>query len=271
MYKYLEDKNKNFDPSIKKHLMAYNEKFTGKQTYKEKYIYSLDENQELLGALTIYYFWDWASIGQVFYKNLDALKDMIYRSKDLLDDLVGLKLFTPVSSKFHDFIQAGFVDNGQIHMTKSLTYYHAYYKGLDHKLIYNVLTEDKPVEKYQSILDERTKDFNHKYGITGPKSHYDLVCLDNDKFIGGVQCLAYKETFYIDRLVVDEKYRKLSIGKTLMIKAEEHAKKLGYGIVELGTCDFQAKDFYKKLGYINVHERKNHPRNFTSYTLVKHI
>lgn len=271
MFTYLEDKNKQYDAIIKKHLKAYNEKFTGKQVYQEKYLYALNNHSELIGALVIYYFWDWMSIGKVFYNDLNVLKDLVFTSKGLIKEAIGIKLFTPVKERYSDFLSVGFIDNGQVPMTDTLTYYHAYFKELDHDPVHKIIICEAPINDYQKAFEKHTRAFNEKHGIKGALGQYDLVCLDNDQFVGGVQCLEYQDTFYIDRLVVKDNYRDLSIGKTLMIKAENHAKRRGYDIIELGSCDFQAKDFYEKLGYNNVHARKNHPRNFTSYTLVKYI
>ena len=54
---------------------------------------------------------------------------------------------------------------------------------------------------------------------------------------------------FISVLFVDELYRGKGLGTLLVKHLEEEAKSLGLKLIHLDTFDFQAKDFYLKLGY----------------------
>ncbi|MTI49937.1 MAG: GNAT family N-acetyltransferase [Firmicutes bacterium] len=76
---------------------------------------------------------------------------------------------------------------------------------------------------------------------------------------------------YIGWLLVNEEYRKKGIGKGLMLKIEEEAKKLNVYSINLGTTEFQTKKFYEKLGYKIVFIKENDPRGYKSYSMIKKI
>jgi ribosomal protein S18 acetylase RimI-like enzyme len=271
MITYREDASNHFDLKIKEALRAYNQKHTGPGDYKENYLYLLDDDQ-LQGGLYIDYFWNWTSIRKVYYKSLDDLKKLIETAWAISHQYSeGIKLFTPVKSLYKDFLLAGFKDGGIIRMTRNLTYYHAILTSLEPVKHSNIAFGLKPIERYQSILDQHQNEFDLRHEIKGPKAHFNMVALDDDCFVGGIQCDAYDETFYVNRIIVIDTYKEKGIGKTLMGYAEKAAIKHGLKVIELGTCEFQAKGFYQKLGYQVVHTRKNHPKGFESYTMVKKI
>ena len=56
-----------------------------------------------------------------------------------------------------------------------------------------------------------------------------------------------------------------------MVFAEEYARKLKLESIDLGTTEFQAKDFYEKLGYEVVFTRENYPIGYNCYTLYKKL
>jgi hypothetical protein len=56
-----------------------------------------------------------------------------------------------------------------------------------------------------------------------------------------------------------------------MMRVEEEAKRRRLKMIDLGTSDFQAKDFYEKLGYKAVYTQKNQPRGYNTYTMIKII
>jgi GNAT superfamily N-acetyltransferase len=269
MLTYIEDTSNHFDINIKQALRAYNQKHTGPVEYKEKYLYLLSGNK-LIGGLYIDYFWNWTSIRQCYYTSLDGLKKLIQTAWAISHQYSeGIKLFTPVKSLYNDLLLAGLKDGGIIHMTNSLTYYHAILTSFDTVKHTNILIDSKPDERYQSILDQHQSEFNLKHEIKGPRAHFNMVALDDGDFVGGIQCDVYEETFYVNRIVVIDSHKQKGIGKTLMANAEQTALKHGLRVVELGTCEFQAKGFYQKMGYHVVHTRNNHPKGFESYTMVK--
>lgn len=74
---------------------------------------------------------------------------------------------------------------------------------------------------------------------------------DDRKVVGGAfgkillgNCLS------VEVLWVDPLYRNKDYGTQLMLKLEDAARKLGSRLSIVDTFDFQARDFYIKLGYI---------------------
>ena len=66
-------------------------------------------------------------------------------------------------------------------------------------------------------------------------------------------------------------YRGQGLGKQLMEKAELRAKEKRCSLIHLNTFDFQAPEFYKKLGYTVFGELNNSPTGHKMYFLKKDI
>lgn len=66
-----------------------------------------------------------------------------------------------------------------------------------------------------------------------------------------------------------EKFRGQGIGKKVMAIAEREAKHRGCKRSILWTMDFQAPNFYRKLGYRTHRTLKNYTHGFDSLTMVK--
>lgn len=68
-------------------------------------------------------------------------------------------------------------------------------------------------------------------------------------FLGGLCGDVLQGWLYVKYLAVVERARTLGVGRALMNRAEEEARKRGLAGVYLDTYDFQAPGFYEKLGY----------------------
>lgn len=72
----------------------------------------------------------------------------------------------------------------------------------------------------------------------------------NQNIIGGCVAKMYCwNVVYVDILWVDENFRNNGIGIKLLQEVEKIAVKKKCNLIHLDTFDFQAKDFYSKLGY----------------------
>ncbi len=83
-----------------------------------------------------------------------------------------------------------------------------------------------------------------------------------------------KEQFYLSNIAVYPKYRGRGIGKILMQKALEQAKKQGYNTMVLDVEKYNnpAISLYKKLGFEIINEFKLSPikgKQLTFYRMVK--
>lgn len=113
-------------------------------------------------------------------------------------------------------------------------------------------TKDVLSARFQSFLA------NVGYGVV-------VACIDNQP-IGLVawsksQFFIYdKIRFYIEILVVDERYRRAGIGTKLIEFVEDFACTVGPSVIDLTSHVRREKDgahtFYKKLGYKNEAERE---------------
>lgn len=112
----------------------------------------------------------------------------------------------------------------------------------------------------KEILNSRFQSFiqNKDYGVV-------VACM-NSSIIGLVawsksQFFIFdKLRFYIEMLVVDERYRDHGVGTKLIGFVEDFARTIGPSVVDLTSSVRREKDgthtFYKKLGYKNERERE---------------
>ncbi len=72
---------------------------------------------------------------------------------------------------------------------------------------------------------------------------------EQGELVGGLLGETFWNWLHVDDLWVHEAYRKNGVGTQLMLSAEAEAIRRGCRHVYLDTIDFQAPDFYLKLGY----------------------
>ncbi len=98
------------------------------------------------------------------------------------------------------------------------------------------------------------------------KENYNLYVAEDEKIIGVVEVInlieenkMHRNRKYalIDKLVVDEGYRGLGIGKKLIEYAEKEIKSMGIDEVELYVWEFNegALNLYEKRGYKSICRR----------------
>jgi ribosomal protein S18 acetylase RimI-like enzyme len=94
---------------------------------------------------------------------------------------------------------------------------------------------------------------------------------ENNVIVGGLLAETLWEWLHIDILWLDEKYRNQGIGRELMLAAEQKAIERGCRFAFLDTWDFQAKEFYLKLGYEVFGELPNFPKSHSRYFMKKNL
>ena len=75
----------------------------------------------------------------------------------------------------------------------------------------------------------------------------------------------------VDGLWVAEELRGRGLGRRLMLAAEAEAIERGCHGSSLGTFDFQAREFYERLGYTVLGALEHFPKGHTHYTLWKSL
>ena len=74
---------------------------------------------------------------------------------------------------------------------------------------------------------------------------------------------------YVDVLWVSDQRRRKGLGRALMAKAEAEARKRGARNAWLNTFSFQARPFYKKLGYREFARLKDFPAGHSLHWMTK--
>lgn len=93
----------------------------------------------------------------------------------------------------------------------------------------------------------------------------------NHHILGGCSGVMFYGCNHIDSLWIDETLRGKRIGTELMLSAEKIGREKGCLFSTVNTMDWEALDFYKKLGFYIEFERKGYDKNSTFYFLRKNF
>jgi len=262
---YIEDSNKKYEHEIIKHLRSHNNKYVADRVSAQGYFYAF-EDEILVGRLHTSLFWDWISLGDMYYKDLNILSTLLNQIKIHYDDYVGIKHYTEVKSKENDLIELGLKVAGHTASTPQIptyTFLKTTTKNFENSCNLKIIASNEKIEDYEPIK-------NVKVSQTQTTDVY-FIALDNETFAGGIHGIIEDDSMYISRLAVDPNYRNHHIGSQLMDKIEERARALNLCILTTGTCSFQAKDFYVKQGYQITLTKENDPKGYESYSLEKKL
>ncbi|MDT0571572.1 GNAT family N-acetyltransferase [Streptomyces sp. DSM 3412] len=95
---------------------------------------------------------------------------------------------------------------------------------------------------------------------------------DSDDLAGGLVGHTWAGWLHITYLWVDERHRGAGLGSRLMSTAEHLAvQDRACRSARLETWDFQAPEFYRRLGYEVVCVIPDYPPGITEYTLTKRL
>jgi len=102
------------------------------------------------------------------------------------------------------------------------------------------------------------------------REHLEVVAKDaNGKVLGGLYGYFFWAWLEIHILAVDEAQRKQGIGKSLIQKAEAVAIQKNTFKIRLNTFEFQAPQFYERLGYKIVAVEEGFPEGSCTYHFHK--
>lgn len=94
---------------------------------------------------------------------------------------------------------------------------------------------------------------------------------EHDQIKGGCSGYLFYGCLYVDLLWVDKLLRGNNYGVKLMEHAEQLASENNCHFITVNTMDFEALDFYKKLGYLVEFERHGFSKNSIMYFLRKDL
>lgn len=92
-----------------------------------------------------------------------------------------------------------------------------------------------------------------------------------EQVLGGACGTLFYGSLYVDSLWVDEILRNQGWGKRLMQEAEKIGRQHGALFVTLNTMDWEALEFYQKLGYSIEFTRKGYEKDSKMFMLRKNL
>lgn len=114
-------------------------------------------------------------------------------------------------------------------------------------------------EERQAILLPLRAHNAAKAGVSKPEPFALLVRDDSNEILGGLYGRVFYRWLFIELLAVPEQARGQGFGSKLMQMAEELAREKECVGIWLDTFDFQAPEFYKKLGYSELGQIADYP------------
>ena len=127
-------------------------------------------------------------------------------------------------------------------------------------------------DRVGQFINEAFTDFSIKSNVVLNFEEYCFAAEnDEGEIIGVITGRAYYNEVHISDLIIDEKYRRISLGSELVKKVEEEYSGRGYEKITLTTFGFQAPEFYKKLGYSLEFVREDKDPKLSKYFYSKVI
>jgi GNAT superfamily N-acetyltransferase len=114
----------------------------------------------------------------------------------------------------------------------------------------DLIVEDNPDPRDAEFLEDQVNAYN--ITVTGIDDWRALAIFARDergRIVAGISGGTWAEYLEVKNLWVREDLRGMGYGKRLLLAAEQEARARGCRKVLLDTHDFQAPEFYTKLGY----------------------
>jgi GNAT superfamily N-acetyltransferase len=135
-----------------------------------------------------------------------------------------------------------------------------------------VVLETEPSREDVRLLDDRLYAYNvQSTGITDGKLLALFLRNKDGAAVGGLYGWTWGETCYVRYLFVPAEMRKQGHGSSLMHAVEAEAKARGCAQIVLQTHDFQAPEFYRRLGFEITGRVDGYPRGYQYLTMVKRL
>ena len=134
----------------------------------------------------------------------------------------------------------------------------------------NIETQPDPHDL--AFVENRLIEYN--YAATGRDDGVDLaIFIRNDagEITAGITGYTWAGWLEVQFLWVHDGLRGQGIGKRLLLAAEAEAVRRGCKRALLDSHDFQAPDFYKKLGYEVFGVLPDFPEGYSHYFLTKKL
>lgn len=121
-------------------------------------------------------------------------------------------------------------------------------------------------------IEEQLDEFDQKHVTYKMDGNVSIGIEYNGKIIAGLNAsITAFRILYVSTVFVQEKFRRIGLGRAMMSKMECEAKKMGVNMIRLDTFGYQGVNFYKSLDYEIVGHYANKIDNFEEYFFVKHL
>lgn len=133
-----------------------------------------------------------------------------------------------------------------------------------------IIYESKPTsEQMQILYDGLAAHAKLMKGLDPIQSFAYFIKDSNGHIKGGCNGCLFFGCLYVDTLWVDKELRGKKYGTQLMSLAEQFGRKNTATFATVNTMDWEALDFYKKLGYHVEFERHGFVKDSIFYFLRK--
>jgi GNAT superfamily N-acetyltransferase len=137
----------------------------------------------------------------------------------------------------------------------------------------NITLTDAPTAEMRQVIADGLTAFNRsRTGLSYDPRPLALLLSDpdSDAAVGGLIGSTWLSYLYVNLLFVPEKMRGAGVGRKLMMEAEAEALRRGCSAIALDTFSFQARGFYKRLGY-SVFGTLDYPHGHSRFYLTKRL
>lgn len=121
----------------------------------------------------------------------------------------------------------------------------------------NIILEEKDPDRIKTLIYQGLQEYNMGFLGTYERKNFAIYTNDqNAKTIAAIYGFIIEKpdikTMRIEFFWVDKVHRRLGIGTKFMQYLEELAVTKNCQSIQVTTLEFQAADFYKKMGYIQI-------------------
>lgn len=134
-----------------------------------------------------------------------------------------------------------------------------------------IMYDDCPTKEKTDLLTNNLSEIaNQKKGMP-PIRSYAFFLMRSDQIMGGICGYMYYGCLYIDELWIDASLRGQGYGTKLVNNAVKLARDKQCLFCTVNTMDWEAKDFYLKLGFEIEFIRRGYLNNSVKYIMRKNL
>jgi N-acetylglutamate synthase-like GNAT family acetyltransferase len=131
---------------------------------------------------------------------------------------------------------------------------------------------ETPDPRDVQYLEDRIDEYNvARTGIADVRLLAIILRDDGDRIMAGLYGWTWGRTCEVRTLWVHERWRSQGLGTRLLEAAEAEARERGALQIVLSTHDFQAPEFYRRLGFEVVGQVEDYPVGHRSIYLRKRL